>query len=85
MIEIKDLLLQFQNLLVSEEVKKESIRNIISKVVGVQISSEDIKIKNNTIYLNIKPVYKNELFLKREQILKKLAESLGKKAPKELR
>ena len=61
MIEIKDLLLKFNNLLVSEEVKKNSILNILKEVVGIQIKPEDIKIKNNTIYLNIKPIYKNEI------------------------
>jgi len=62
MIEIKDLLLKFNNFLLSEEVKKESIRKIISEIIKTQIKTEDIKIKNNTIYLNIKPTYKNEIF-----------------------
>ena len=78
MIEIKDLLTKFKNILLSEEGKKESIRKIISEVIGVQIKSQDIKIKNNTIYLNIKPIYKNEIFLKQDQIFLKLEESLGK-------
>ena len=81
MIEIKDLLLKFQNLLISEEVKKESIRNIISEVINLQIKTEDIKIKNGTVYLNIKPIYKNEIFLKKDRIFLKLKEILGKKSP----
>ena len=68
MIEIKDLLLKFNNILLSEEAKKESIKNIISEIIGVKINSEDIKIKNGTIYLNIRPIYKNEIFLKKDLI-----------------
>ncbi|MFZ2072558.1 MAG: hypothetical protein WA101_00860 [Minisyncoccia bacterium] len=85
MIEIKDLLLRFNNILLSEEVKKESIKNIISEVINVPIQSNDIKIKNGTVYLSIKPIYKSEIFMKREKILQKLQESLGKKAPQEIR
>ena len=85
MIEIKDLLLRFNNLLIGESFKKESIFKAISEVVGVHISLKDIKIKNNIIYLNIKPVYKNEIFLKKDLINLKLKELLGKNAPNQIR
>jgi hypothetical protein len=85
MIEIKDLLIRFNNLLSLGEGKIDSIRNIISETIGVQIKKEDIKIKNNIIYLNIKPIYKNEILLKQDQIFLKLKESLGKKIPQDIR
>jgi len=85
MIEIKDLLLKFNNFLLSEEVKKESIRKIISEIIKTQIKTEDIKIKNNTIYLNIKPTYKNEIFLKKDKIFSELKAVLGKKVPQNIR
>lgn len=85
MIEIKDLLTRFSNLLLSEEIKKKSIRDVLQKIVGVEIKSEDIKIKNNIIYLNIKPIYKNEILIKQEKIFLALKESLGKKAPENIR
>jgi len=85
MIEIKDLLLKFNNILLSEEGKKEAVRNIISEVIGIQIKSQDIKIRNGVVYLNIKPIYKNEIFLKQDQIFLKLKESFGKKTPKNIR
>jgi hypothetical protein len=75
MIEIKDLLARFDNILLSEEGRKESVRHAVSEVIGTDIESEDIKIKNGVIYLNIKPIYKNEIFLKQEQIFLKLKES----------
>jgi len=85
MIEIKDLLAKFSNVLLGEEAKKESVREAISSTIGVEIKSEDIKIKNGVIYLNIKPIYKNEIFIKRDQIFLKLQETLGKKSPTALR
>ena len=79
MIEIKDLLIRFNNLLFSEEVKKNSIIEILYQTIGVKIKPEDIKIKSNTVFLNIKPIYKNEILLKKDEINSKLKESLGKK------
>ena len=85
MIELKDLLLNLNTKLLSEELKKETIRNVITETIKLTIKSEDIKIKNNTIYLNIKPIYKNEIFLKKDFILEKIELSLGKKSPKDIR
>jgi len=84
MIEIKDLLLKFNNLLFSEEVKKNSIREILNETIGLNIKSEDIKIKKNIVYLNIKPIYKNEILLKKDEIFLKLQEKLGKKTPQNI-
>jgi hypothetical protein len=85
MIEIKDLLSKFGALLSLGEGRIDVIRNIISETIGVQIKKEDIKIKNNIIYLNIKPIYKNEILLKQDQIFLKLKESLGEKSPQNIR
>ncbi|KKQ06334.1 MAG: hypothetical protein UU82_C0025G0003 [Candidatus Nomurabacteria bacterium GW2011_GWC2_41_8] len=85
MIVIKDLLGKFNNILLSEEGRKESIRSIISEIIKVEISSREIEIKNNTVYLNIKPIYKNEILLKREQIFLKLKKSLNKGVPQDMR
>jgi len=85
MIEIKDLLLRFGDILLSEEIKKEAVRNVISKTIRIPIKKEDIKIKNGTIYLNIKPIYKNEIFLKRDKIFSLLKETLGRKSPQDIR
>lgn len=76
MIEIKDLLSRFDTLLFSEERRVELIRNIISETIGLDIKKEDFKIRNNTIYLNIKPIYKNEILIKKEEIYTKLKENM---------
>jgi len=86
MIEIKNLLEPFNNILLSEENKKESIRRAVAEVLNTEINSGDVEIKNNIVYLNIRSIYKNEVFLKQEQILAKLTESfIGKNPPREIR
>ena len=86
MIEIKDLLERFSTLILSEENKKEAVRCAVAETLQTEIRPEDIKIKGNVIYLNLKPIYKNEVFLKREDILKKMQGQLfGKNPPTEIR
>ncbi|KKR70516.1 MAG: hypothetical protein UU13_C0004G0012 [Candidatus Nomurabacteria bacterium GW2011_GWB1_40_7] len=85
MIEIKDLLGRFNNILLSEGRKKEAVKNVISETIGIQIKNQDIKIKNGIIYLSIKSIYKNEIFLKQDKILSRLKESFGKKIPRGVR
>ncbi len=85
MIEIKDLLINFRNALVSEEAKKGIIIDIIKEVVNFQIKKENIEIKNGILYLNIKHIYKNEIFINKSKILLELKKSLGKKSPSEIR
>ena len=85
MIEIKDLLAKFSNILLGEENKIESVRSVIKEVVGLELKKEDIKIKNNTVFLNIKPIYKSEIFLKKDRILSKLGQYFGKRVPGDIR
>lgn len=85
MIEIKDLLSRFNNLLLSEERKIDVIKKIISNLLKIEIKKEEIKIKNNIIYLNIKPIYKNEVFINREKIYLSFKKELGVNFPKEIR
>ena len=85
MIEIKDLLNKLNNILLSNEGKKNSIAEAIFEVVGVKINPKKIEIKNNIVYLDVKPIYKNEIFLKQEQIFSKLKEIFGKNTPPKIR
>lgn len=85
MIEIKDLLISFEKLLVSSEIKKQVIIDILYKNLNLKIEKEDIKIKNKDLYLNIKPIYKNEILIKRDKILQELELALGSKAPKDFK
>jgi len=81
MIEIKDILQNISNVLLKADIKRETVRTVIGETIGLNIKREDIQIKNNIIYLNIKPIYKNEIFLKKEEIREKLEKSLGKRHP----
>lgn len=85
MIEIKDLLLGFEHLLIKGEIQNKIILDAIEKTTNLKIKKEDIKIKNGVVYLNIKPIYKNEIFIKRDIIISILERSFGQKSPKDIR
>ena len=85
MIEIKDLLSRWGNILLAEEAKKDVVAQAVEQAIGQKINSKDIEIKNGTVYLNLNPVYKNEIFIKREKILEQLSELIGERAPREIR
>ena len=85
MIQIKDLLGKFSKILETGEGSKQLVLEVIREVTGILIETKDIKIKNGVIYLDIKPIYKNEIFLKKDQIFSKLKETLGKKSPQDFR
>lgn len=85
MIEIKDLLSVFKNLLLGEEIKKRAVIDAIFSVTNINIKEEEIKIKNGLVFLNIKPIYRNEIFLKKDKIFQEIEKVLGQKSPKEFR
>ncbi len=85
MIEIKDLLSRWASLLSTGEASMTVLREILSEVLKTEIKSEDIKVKNGVLILNIKPIYKSQILIKREEILEKIGNALGKKAPIDIR
>jgi len=84
MIEVKELLNNFNNLLLSNELKKNSVALAISEVVKIKIKTDQIEVKNGKIYLHIKPIYKNEIFLKQNEIFLKLKKIQDKNTPKQI-
>lgn len=79
--EVKDLLGRFNDILLKNEGRNIFIIDAIFQATNIRLKNEDIKIKNNSIYLNIKPIYKNKIFLKKDNILDILKIQIGKKSP----
>ncbi|HPS21474.1 MAG TPA: hypothetical protein PLO44_01555 [Candidatus Paceibacterota bacterium] len=77
MLEIKDLLNRFSKIILSGEAKKQAIKEALYEAAGILVDTKDISIKNNIVFLNIKPLYKNEIFLKKEKIFSVLKNKIG--------
>ena len=85
MIEIKDVLINFEHLLQKGEMRKGIIVDVFKQVLNLNLETKDIDIKNGVLYLNIKPIYKNEIFIKKDKINLALETALGKKSPQDIR
>ncbi len=73
MFEIKDLLQRFENILGKESLKIGVIQESIQKNCGFLVEKEKIHFKNKIINLKIKPLFKNEVLLKKHAILENLS------------
>jgi hypothetical protein len=69
MIELSELLGRFKNIILSGELEKGAIQKTLKDILNLELKKEEIKIKNGTVFLNIKPLYKNEILLKKEKII----------------
>jgi hypothetical protein len=69
-----DLYLEkFKKILNQTSFQKETILSIISEEIKFELKSENIKIKNNIVLLEgLSPLIKNEIFLHKEKIFKRL-------------
>jgi len=85
MVDIKDIFAKYTEILLKEEGKTTAVIEAISETTGIELKKEIIKIRNGTIFLQTKPIYKNEIFKKKEEILQKIKEKQGEKHPKDIR
>ncbi len=75
MIPLSQLLTRFKGLLNTEKAKKETVCEEISKIIGVQITHNQVSFSKNTIFIKAHPIIKSEILLKKEEILKKIQTS----------
>ena len=60
---------------------------MVKDVVGVDIEKGDIDVRNGTVFISTDPIIKNEIFLKKSEVLENLREKLKsyKKTVRDLR
>lgn len=87
MFNISDYLAKFKNITPPDKFVKDELVVVVKDVVGIDIEKSDIDVRNGTIFLSIDPIVKNEIFLKKAEVLESLREKLKsyKKTVKEIR
>ncbi len=77
---------RFKNIKLSESFIRKESAEIISAILKTKIEDNQIEERNGTLYLKTQnPAMRNEIFLKKNEILKSLNSRLGPKAPKDIR
>lgn len=56
-------------------VQKEKVIEVVKGVIGVDITKEQIEVKDGILTLKVRPIIKSELMLKKELLLEKLKEA----------
>lgn len=69
---ISDNLLKFRNVTPPDGILKSAIIEILKTEFGIHIEKKHISVKNNNVFLFLPSVVKNELFLKKSSVLKKI-------------
>lgn len=82
---LSSFLAKYKNLKPADDFKKETVKDIIFKIVGLEIDKKNISVVNQVIYLNISPKAKAEIYMNKNRIIKELSEILDKAAPKDIR
>ena len=70
MLDISNFLKKFSKLDQSSKQKKDNILSIIKNHTSISLNKEDVDIKESGVFLKCIPVFKNEIFLYKDQIEK---------------
>lgn len=83
---IGNFLERFANFRPSKKLIKEQSAQIISGLLNVEINPEDFEERDGVLFLkSANPALKNEIFLKKNQILEALRDKLGSNSPRDIR
>jgi len=82
---ISDFLGKFQIIISSDDDLKESIILAIKNTIGIVLNKKDLKVLGDTVFIKTSPVIKNEIFLKKEKIIKKINEIPRKRKIRDLK
>jgi hypothetical protein len=67
---------KFKKIIYQKQETKKIIRDIVSKNISFNINDDFFDYKNGIIYLKCSPVFKNEIIIRKEKILKDLVQEL---------
>lgn len=76
---------KYKHLLNSEEALKQTVIESIFTHTRIRLTPKEISIKNGTLYVPVRPIMKNELFIKKDLILKDIETKLSGKKISNLR
>jgi hypothetical protein len=72
MFNISLFLERFKNLGQGERLLKEAISSSVKEIVGFDLDTKSINLKNGEVIFKVSPTLKNAIYIKKELILKKI-------------
>lgn len=75
---VGDFLKRFQTLTPPNDSVKSAVAEVVGRVVGAKISKSQVRVQNETAFVSGSSIFKNNLRVKRGEILEALYEELPK-------
>lgn len=76
MFNINIYLNKFKDIIPPDKFIKDEFVSTVKSVVGVVIKKDDINIINGNVFVSTDPIVKNEIFLKKRNVISELKERL---------
>lgn len=87
MFNIGNFLEKFKSITPPDKFVKDGLVSVVKETTNIEIEKENIDVRNGTIFITADPIIKNEIFLKKGEIMQSLTEKLKeyKKTIKDIR
>ncbi len=76
-IHISELFKKIKAYISKTSFDKETISTIVNTNTGLKLQPEALTLKNTVLYVECKPAYKNEIYLKKETIIQMIVSQTG--------
>jgi len=77
---ISFLLSKFQNVSIKDDDIKTAVRKTLQKFFTNEIKTTEIEVRNGSVFISGSPALKSEIFLRKNEILLAIKETLGTEA-----
>jgi hypothetical protein len=77
MFKISSFFKKFENISPPQRFIKEILMKVVLDTAGVALKDNNISVNRNTVFVTADPIIKSEIFLKKEEILKKVRQELS--------
>lgn len=74
---LEQFLEKFKSFLTARGASKKTVIGAIKNITGIELSENEIEIKNGAVALYVRPLIKNEIFMRKSAILKELEQVGG--------
>lgn len=76
MFNISQFLEKFKNITPPDKFVKEIFISVVKDTSGIALEAGDLDVRNGVIFISTNPIVKNEIFLKKREILQNLSKEL---------
>lgn len=76
---------RFKNISLPNEEVRKATANAIEKEIGITVDISKIRVVQNSLKIEVTPLIKSEIFLKKERILEEIKKQCKEKTPNDIR